>query len=104
MRKHGITVNDRALLTHLRLDISEILFDAFMYHLECNPMSTRSFIEDLTNAFEFIEKPQQVAIIEKIRAKRQAGYRSNNDEWMNLINQHQNHEQNHHNDRPDGRS
>ena len=52
------------LLAELNLSASELLFSAFLYHLNCNPISTKAFVENLTNGWDWIEKPQQLRIKE----------------------------------------
>ena len=61
-------IKDTALLSELNLSASEILYSAFLYHLNCNPMSTQPFIEDLVRAFEWVEEPQRVRIKEVIKS------------------------------------
>ena len=57
-----------ALLAELNLSASELLFSSFLYYLGSNPMGTKSFIEDLVRAFEWVEEPQQQAIKDTIKS------------------------------------
>ena len=61
-------LKDADLLAELNLSASEILYSAFLYHLNCNPISTAPFIEDLVRAFEWVEEPQRVRIKEVIKS------------------------------------
>tara|TARA_B110000014_G_scaffold199239_1_gene148557 strand:- start:679 stop:951 length:273 start_codon:yes stop_codon:yes gene_type:complete len=61
-------IKDTALLSELNLSASELLYSAFLFHLNCNPMSTAPFIDDLVRAFEWVEEPQRVRIKEVIES------------------------------------
>ena len=57
---------DIKILNGLHISASEILYSAFLHYLKFNPISTAAFIEDLVNAFEWVEEPQKQSITDKI--------------------------------------
>ncbi len=56
------------LLAELNLSASELLYSAFLYHLNCNPISIAPFIESLCNAADWIDEPQKTRINEVIKS------------------------------------
>ena len=68
---------DLDLLSELKLSASELLYSAFLYHLNSNPISTEPFIESLRNASDWIEEPQKQAIKDLIKSACSSDYLTN---------------------------